>query len=131
LARSTWAFCSSTTALKILSGLSRKSFWNRAGSNPYPTSIDGLSGSCNQPHRKIVDIMKANVVGLAFKKIKTDVPHESEIERQAWRPLDNENAHVDGLVRLVALEIRDHVGKKRGEMSLTVPKRDHDSQTLP
>ena len=75
--------------------------------------------------------MKANVVGLAFKKIKTDVPHEPEIERKARWLLDNEKAHVDGLVRLVALEIRDHVGKKRGEMSLTVPKRDHDSQTLP
>src|SRR5262245_33326887 len=66
-----------------------------------------------RPPWHIVDIMKAHIVDLVPQDLKTDIHQEPAIEREAWRLLDNEKAHIDGFVCLVTLKIRDRVRKKR------------------
>src|SRR5262245_13148218 len=61
------------------------------------------------PDRKVVDVVKADVVNLVEKNLKANVTHQAAIESRPRGLLDDQNANRNTPVRPVASKIGMHV----------------------
>src|SRR5262249_28159915 len=82
------------------------------------------------PHRKIVNIVKADIVDLVLQNLEANVSHQAAIERQARGLLHYQYAKRDVPVRPVASKIGMHVRDKGRQMIRPVTIRNNNPKSF-